>query len=90
MLNCFQEKGSGALLFSGDGNCFKGGGGGGGGGGGHPDFFVKLDFEIAVEQQTRGRDRTFERVSDSGCPPVPAGQPHPYLVICSPNFAKSP
>ena len=43
-------------------------GGGGGGGGVHPDFFVKLDFEIAVDQQTRaGRDRT----------PVPAGQPRP-------------
>ena len=29
----------------------KGGGGGGGGGGvgSHPDFFVKLDFEIAVD-----------------------------------------
>ena len=38
----------------------RGGGGGGGGGGGHPDYFVKLDFEIAVDQQTRARDRTFE------------------------------
>ena len=46
----------------------------------HPDFFVKLDFEIAVDQQTRARDRTFEGVLDSGCPPVPAGQPRPYLV----------
>ena len=26
----------------------------------HPDFFVKLDFEIAVVQQTRARNRTFE------------------------------
>ena len=25
-----------------------------------PDDFVKLDFEIAVDQQTRDRDRTFE------------------------------
>ena len=35
-------------------------------GGVHPDYFVKLDFEIAVEQQTRARDRTFEGVPDSG------------------------
>ena len=34
----------------------------------HPNFFVvKLDFEIAVVQQTRARDRTFEGVPDSGC-----------------------
>ena len=26
--------------------------------GGYPDLFVKLDFEIAVEHQTRERDRT--------------------------------
>ena len=38
----------------------------GGGGGGHPDYFVKLDFEIAVDQQTSARDRTFEGVPDSG------------------------
>ena len=60
----------------------------GGGGGVHPDFFVKLDFEIAVDQQTRARDQTFEGVLDSGCPPVPAGQPRPYLVNLWPNFAK--
>ena len=29
-------------------------------------FFVKLDFEIAVDQQTRARDQTFEGVPDSG------------------------
>jgi len=28
----------------------------------HPDFFVKLVFEIAVDQQTRACDRTFEGV----------------------------
>ena len=39
---------------------------GGGGGGVHPDYFVELDFEIAVDQQTRARDRTFEGVPDSG------------------------
>ena len=51
---------------------------------------MKLDFEIAVDQQTRARDRTFEGVPDSGCPPVPAGQPRPYLVNFWPNYAKSP
>ena len=43
-------------------------------------LFVKLDFEIAVVQQTRAHDRTF----------VPAGQPRPYLVNFWPIFAKSP
>ena len=57
-----------------------------GGGGVHPDFFVKLYFKIAVDQQTRAHIQTFEGVPDFGCPPVPAGQPRPYLV----NFAKSP
>ena len=56
----------------------------------HPDIFVKLDFEIAVDQQTRAHDRIFEGVPDSGCPPVLAGQPRPYLVNFWPNFAKSP
>ena len=59
-------------------------------GGVHPDYFVKLDFEIAVDQQTRARDWTFEGVRDSGWPPVPAGQPRPYLVNLWPNFAKWP
>ena len=43
-------------------------------------FFVKLDFEIAVDQQTRAHDQTFEGVPDSACPLVPAGQPRPYLL----------
>ena len=30
-----------------------------GGGVVHPDFFVKLDFEIAVDQQTRAHYQTF-------------------------------
>ena len=63
-------------------------GGGGGGGGVHPDYFVKLDFEIGIDQQTKARDQTFEGVPDSGCPPVPAGQPRPYLVNLWPNFVK--
>ena len=66
--------------------CIKGGGGGGG----SPCIFVKLDFEIAVDQQTKAHDQTFEGVPDSGCPPVPAGQPRPYLVNFWLNFAKSP
>ena len=53
-------------------------------------FFVKLDLEIAVVQQTKARDRTFEGVPDSGCLPVPAEQPRPYLVNLWPIFAKSP
>ena len=59
-------------------------------GGVHPDFFVKFDLEIAIDQQTRACDRTFEGVPDSGCPPVPAGQPRPFLVQIVPNFAKTP
>ena len=51
---------------------------------------MKLDFEIAVDQQTRACDRTFEGVPDSRCQLVPAGQPRPYLVNCWPNFAKLP
>ena len=46
-----------------------------GGGGVRPDFFVKFDLEIAIDQHTRACDRTFE-----GCPPVLAGQPRPFLV----------
>ena len=41
---------------------------------------MKFDFEIAVDEQTKAHDETFEGVPDSGCPPVPAGQPRPYLV----------
>ena len=36
--------------------------GGGGGGGSFCFFFVKLDFEIAVDQQTKAHDQTFEKV----------------------------
>ena len=38
----------------------------------HPDYIAKLDFEIAVDQQTRARDRTFEVVSDAGAHRSPA------------------
>ena len=55
---------------------------------GSPCFFVEnLDFEIAVFQQTKAHDQTFETVSDSGCPPVPTGQPRPDLVNFWLNFA---
>ena len=66
----------------------KGGGGGGGGANGY--FFVKLDFEIVVDQQTRTSDRTFEGVPDPNRQTVPAGQPRPYLVQIRPNLAKYP
>ena len=62
----------------------------GGGGGVHPDFFVKLGFEIAVNQQTRTGDQTFEGVPDPNHQSVPAGQPRPYLVQIRPNLAKYP
>ena len=45
--------------------------------GGSSWFFVKLDLEIAVDQENKTRDRTFEGIPDSGWPPVPAGQPRP-------------
>ena len=64
--------------------------GGGGGGGGNGYFFVKLDFEIAVDQQTKPSDRTFEGVPDPNRQTVPAGQPRPYLVQIRPNLAKYP
>ena len=59
-------------------------------GGGQWVFFVKLDFEIAVDQQTRTSDRTFEGVPDPNRQTVPAGQPRPYLVQIRPNLAKYP
>ena len=51
-------------------------------------FFVKLGFEIAVDQQTRTVDRTFEGVSDPNRQTVPVGQPRPYLVQIRPILAK--
>ena len=53
----------------------------GGGGGGQPDFIVKLDSEIAVDQQTRTRDQTVEGVLDSNRPLVPAVQ-----LVATPIF----
>ena len=59
-------------------------------GGDNGYFFVKLDFEIAVDQQTRTSDQTFEGVPDPNRQTVPAGQPRPYLVQIRPNLAKYP
>ena len=59
-------------------------------GGDNGYFFVKLDFEIAVDQQTRTSDRTFEGVPDPNRQTVLAGQPRPYLVQIRPNLAKYP
>ena len=56
----------------------------------HHNFSVKLDFNIAVDQQTRTGDRTFEGVPDPNRQTVPAGQPRPYLVHIRPNLAKYP
>ena len=53
-------------------------------------FFVKLDFEIAVDQQTKTSDRTFEGVPNPNRQTVPAGQPRLYLVQIRPNLAKYP
>ena len=58
--------------------------------GGSPCFFGKLDFEIAVDQQTKAHPpmtKLIKGVPDSRCPPVPAGQPRPYLVNFWLNFA---
>ena len=60
------------------------------GGGANGYFFVKLDFEIAVDQQTKTSDRTFEGVPDPNRQKVHAGQPRPYLVQIRPNLAKYP
>ena len=46
---------------------------------------MKFDLEIAIDQQTRACDQTFEGVPYSGCPLVPAGQPRPFLVPIMPN-----
>ena len=52
---------------------------------------VKLDFEIAVDQQTKANDQNVEGVLDSGCPKI--WQPNSeicraFLRIWPPNFVK--
>ena len=51
---------------------------------------MKFVTEIAVDQQTRTRDRTFEGVPDPNRPPEPVVQSRPYLVPFWPIYAKSP
>ena len=51
-------------------------------------FFAKLVFEIAIDQQARTGDRTFEGVPDPNRQTVPAGQPCPFLVQIRPNLDK--
>ena len=48
---------------------------------------LKVDFKLAVDQQTKAHDRTSEAVPDS---PVPAGKLRPYVVNFWLNFATSP
>ena len=54
--------------------------GDGGGVGVHADIFVKLDFEKAIDQNTKAHDQTFEGVPDFGCPPVPAARDSHALI----------
>ena len=50
---------------------------------------MKLVSEIAVDQKTTTRDRTFEGVPDPNRPPVPMVQPRPYLFPFCGNYVKS-
>ena len=52
----------------------------------HPDFFLKLDFEIAVDQQTRARDQTFEGVPSPGAHPCPQDSHAHIWSIFGPIF----
>ena len=54
------------------------------------NFFVKLDFEIAVDQQTKTSDRTFEGVPDPNRQKVPAGQPTPIFGPNQAQFSQIP
>ena len=45
-----------------------------------PKFFVKLDFEIAVDQEGETYDQTFEGVANSQCRILCVGRPHPILA----------
>ena len=52
----------------------------GGGGEVHLVFFVKLDFEIAVDQQTKAHDQTFEGFRTPGAHRCPRDS---HAFICS-------
>ena len=60
------------------------------GGGVHPDFFVKLGFEIAVDQQTKTGDQTFEGVPDSQPPIVALGAATPIFGPNQAQFSQIP
>ena len=45
-----------------------------------PKFYVKLDFEIAVDQKGGTHDQTFEGVPNSQCRILRAGWPRPILA----------
>ena len=48
----------------------------------HPDFLMKFDFEIAIDQQTRACDQTFEGVA------LPTGARGTATPIFGPNYAQ--
>ena len=50
----------------------------GGGGGANGYFFVKLDFEIAVDQQTKTSDRIRPNLAK-----YPEHAPYPYFMCSS-------
>ena len=45
---------------------------------------MKLYFEMAVDQETKTREQTFEGIPDPNRPPVPAVQPCPFLSTFGP------
>ena len=49
-------------------------------GGVQPKFYVKLDFEIAVDQKGGTHDQTFEGVPNSQCRILCTGWPRPILA----------
>ena len=49
-------------------------------GGVQPKFYVKLDFEIAVDQKGGTHDQTFEGVPNSQCRIMRTRWPHPILA----------
>lgn len=45
-----------------------------------PDFFVKVYFEIAVDQGSKTKNQTFGGVPDPMRPSLPAARPRPVLA----------
>ena len=54
----------------------------------HPKFFVKLDFETAVDQNSGTHDRAFEEVPNSQCKILCAGG-HAQKISNSPYNVKT-